>query len=96
MKKKNEETVISRDIYELAFYLARTACRIETIEVEEELGKPSCVVTLSGTNLKQLQNDYLNSHALVDAVSYRKSLSHIRTLVYGELSRSRRGGAYDR
>lgn len=92
MKNRNDELIISRDIYELAFYLARTACRIETIEVEEELGKPSCVVTLSGKNLKQLQNDYLNSNAQVDAINYRKSLSHIRTLVYGELSKSKRQG----
>lgn len=92
MKNRNDELIISRDIYELAFYLARTACRIETIEVEEELGKPSCVVTLSGKNLKQLQNDYLNSNATVDAINYRKSLSHIRTLVYGELSKSKRQG----
>ncbi len=92
MKNRNDELIISRDIYELAFYLARTACRIETIEVEEELGKPSCVVTLSGKNLKQLQNDYLNSNAPVDAINYRKSLSHIRTLVYAELSKSKRQG----
>ena len=92
MKNKNYEIVTSRDIYELAFYLARTACKIESIEVEEELGKPSCMVTMSGQNLKQLQYDYLNSHASVDAISYRKSLSHIRTLVYGELNKSKRQG----
>ena len=92
MRNKNEEFVASRDMYELAFYLTRTACKIESIEVEEELGKPSCMVTVSGENLKQLQLDYLNSHAPVDAVSYRKSLSYIRSLVYGVVSKSRRQG----
>lgn len=92
MKNRNDEIVTSRDIYELAFYLARTACKIESIEVEEELGKPSCTVTMSGKNLKQLQNDYLNSHAPVDAVNYRKSLSYIRSIVYGEMNKSKRQG----
>lgn len=92
MKKTNQETVISRDLYELAFFLTKTACKIESIEVTEELGKPACVVTVSGDNLKQLQLDYLNNHAPVDAVSYRKSLSYIRSLVYGEMNKSKRQG----
>ena len=94
MKKKNEEVVTSRDLYELAFFLTRTACKIKSIEVEEELGRPACVVTVSGENLKKLQLDYLNSHAPVDAISYRKSLSYIRSLVYGELNKSRNREAF--
>ncbi len=90
MKKRNPEVVTSRDIYELAFFLTKTACKIETIEVAEELGKPACIVTVSGENLNQLQLDYLNNHAPVDAVSYRKSLSYIRSLVYGEMNKSKK------
>jgi hypothetical protein len=92
MKTKNE-TVKSRDLYELAFFITKTACKIESIEVTEELGKPACVVTITGENLKQLQLDYLNNHAPVDAISYRKSLSYIRTLVYGQMNKSRNRGA---
>ena len=92
MKELNQETVTSRDIYELAFFITRTACKIEQIEVAEDLGKPACVVTISGYNLKQLQLDYLNNHASVDAVSYRKSLSYIRSLIYGEMNKSKKGG----
>jgi hypothetical protein len=95
MKKELKKDVIqSRDIYELAFFITKTACKIERIEVTEELGKPACIVTVSGDNLKQLQLDYLNNHAPVDAVSYRKSLSYIRTLVYGEMNKSKHQGGY--
>jgi hypothetical protein len=94
MKKTNQETITSRDIYELAFFITKTACKIEGIKVTEELGKPACVVTVSGDNLKQLQLDYLNNHAPVDAVSYRKSLSYIRSLVYGEMNKSKKEGGY--
>ena len=92
MEQKNFEVVTSRDIYELAFFITKTACKIESIEVAEELGKPACVVTVSGENLKQLQLDYLNNHAPVDAVSYRKSLSYIRSIVYGEMNKTRKQG----
>ncbi len=90
--KTNQETVTSRDLYELAFFLTKTACKIESIEVIEELGKPACKVSVSGENLKQLQLDYLNRHAPVDAVSYRKSLSYVRSLVFGEMSKSKKQG----
>ena len=90
--KTNYETVKSRDIYELAFFLTKTVCKIESIEVTEELGKPACIVTVSGENLKQLQLDYLNNRAPVEAVSYRKSLSYIRSLVYGQMNKSKREG----
>ena len=92
MKKKTHEMVTSRDLYELAFFLTKTACKIESIEVTEELGKAACVVTVSGENLKQLQLNYLNNHAPVDAISYRKSLSYIRSLVYGEMKKSKKQG----
>ena len=92
MKKSNHETITSRDSYELAFFITKTACKIERIEVAEDLGKPVCVVTISGYNLKQLQLDYLNNHAPVDAVSYRKSLSYVRSLVYGEMNKSKHQG----
>lgn len=90
MKQKNFELVTSRDIYELAFFITKTACKIESIKVTEELGKPACIVTVSGDNLKQLQLDYLNGSAPVDAVSYRKSLSYIRSIVYGEMNKTRK------
>jgi len=90
MKKTKKETVVSRDMYELAFFITKTACKIESIEVDLELGKPACKVSVSGENLKQLQLDYLNNHAPVDAVGYRKSLSYIRSLVYGEINKSKR------
>ena len=105
-----KESVESRDIYELAYYLTKTSCKIERIEVSEapypgkpcedkdarmqaEAGcrKPACLVTITGENLKQLQLDYLNAYAPVDAVSYRKSLSYIRTLVYGEMKKQKGG-----
>ena len=89
MNKKTHETVTSRDLYELAFLLTKSACKIESLNVTEELGKPACIVTVSGENVKQLQLDYLNGRAPVDAVSYRKSLSYIRTLVYGELNKAK-------
>jgi len=93
MKNGTLQEVQSRDIYELAFYLTKTSCRIKSIEVIEELGKPSCIVTVSGKNLKQLQLDYLNSHnALVDAVGYRKSISRVRSLVFGKINKFRNGG----
>lgn len=87
-----KESIESRDIYELAYYLTKTACKIESIEASEELGKPACLVTITGDNLKQLQLDYLNAYAPVDALSYRKSLSYIRTLVYAEMSKNRKQG----
>ena len=90
--KKNQETVTSRDLYELAFFLTKTVCKIESIEVTEELGKPVCIVTVSGENLKQLQLNYLNNHAPVDAVDYRKSLSYIRSFVFGEIHKARKKG----
>lgn len=86
------DRITSRDLYELAFILTKTACKVESIEVTEELGKPSCIVTVSGEKVKQLQLDYLNNQAPVDAVSYRKSLSYIRSLVYAEMSKSRKQG----
>ena len=96
MKKTNQETITSRDIYELAFFITKTACKIERIKVTEELGKPACVVTVSGDNLKQLQLDYLNNRAPVDAVSYRKSLSYVRSLIYGEMNKTKnQGGSHD-
>ena len=92
MRKKHQENdvIVSRDIYEIAYFLTKTACRIEKIEVIEELGKPASIVTLSGKDLKKLQLDYLNGVAPVDAISYRKSLSYVRTLVFGEISKSKR------
>lgn len=92
MKKKNQEKefISSRDIYELAYFLTKTRCQIESIEVTEELGKPSCIVSISGAGLKQLQIDYLNLKAPVDAISYRKSISYVRTLVYGYLNQTKK------
>lgn len=92
MKQSNQEidVIQSRDIYALAFFLIKTACKIESIEVTEELGKPACIVTISGNNLKQLQLDYLNNNAPVDAVSYRKSLSYVRSLIYGEINKTKK------
>ena len=90
MEKKNYETVVSRDIYELAYFLSKTECKIELIRLNLDLDKPACIVTISGENLNKLQLDYLNSNAPVDAVSYRKSLSYIRSLVYGEISKYRK------
>ena len=90
--KTNQETVKSRDIYELAFFITKTACKIESIDVTEELGKPACIVTISGNNLKQLQLDYLNNLAPVDAISYRKSLSYVRSMVYGQMNKALKQG----
>lgn len=90
MKQENQEEVTSRDLYELAYYLTKNACKVTSIEVTEELGKPACLVTLSGQNLKKHQLDYLNGEAPVDAISYRKSLSYIRSLVYGEMSKAKK------
>lgn len=87
-----EERVKSRDLYELAFFLTKTVCKVESIEVVSELDKKSCIVTVAGEGLKQLQLDYLNNHAPVDAVSYRKSLSYIRSLVYGEMNKVKHQG----
>ncbi|MCG8573162.1 MAG: hypothetical protein MJB14_23765 [Spirochaetes bacterium] len=92
MKPKNEETVVSRDIYEIAYYLTKTACQIQSVEVAEDLGKPSCTITITGEGIKKLQLDYLNSKAPVDAISYRKSLSYVRSLVFGEVNKSRKRG----
>ena len=86
----SKQEVQSRDIYELAFYLTKTGCQIKRIEVTEELGKPVCIVTVSGENLKSLQLDYLNCrNAEVDAVGYRKNLNRIRSLVFSEIKRRR-------
>ena len=94
MKKLKNEIVESRDIYEIAYFLTKTACRIEKVKVVRELDKPTCIVMVSGPKLKQLQLDYLNNRAPVDAVSYRKSLSYVRNLVYGEINKlQRQGGA---
>ncbi len=90
--KTNQESVTSRDIYELAYFLTKENCKIESIDVTLELGKPACIVTISGDNLKQLQLDYLNNHAPVDAISYRKSLSYIRSIVYGEMNKNVKQG----
>jgi hypothetical protein len=94
MKETNyeKEIVKSKDIYEIAYFLTKTVCKIDSIELSEEVGKPVCVVTVSGDNLRKLQLDYLNSRTSIDVLSYRKSLSYVRSIVYAELNKSKHQG----
>jgi hypothetical protein len=85
-----KEQIESRDLYEIAYYLTKTACKIDSVTNTFDLGKSACIITISGEGLKTLQLDYLNAKAPVDAISYRKSLSYVRSLVYGEMKKSKR------
>jgi len=70
------------DVYEIVWYLsASDSITIESVEVLPRGKQNICQFALSGENLDQLQNEYLQDKAFVNIKSFRKMLHQVNALI---------------
>lgn len=82
------------DVYEIVWYfIASKKIVIESIEVLPRGKQAICQFALSGENLNQLQNDYLQDKAIVSIKEFRKTLCQVNGLIEKARKEARTGGA---
>jgi hypothetical protein len=70
------------DVYEIVWYfIASKTIVIESIEVLPRGKQQICQFALSGKNLNELQNDYLQDKAIVSIKEFRKVLCQVNGLI---------------
>jgi hypothetical protein len=81
------------DVYEICWYLSSSgSITVESIEVLPRGKQNICQFALSGENLDQLQNDYLQDKACVNIKSFRTTLHHVNALIEKARKQARLGG----
>jgi hypothetical protein len=82
------------DVYEIIWYiLSEENIEIKSIEVIPRGKQTICQFALSGKNLDQLQNDYLQDKAFVNIKSFRITLHQVNALIEKARKQAKKGGA---
>jgi hypothetical protein len=80
------------DVYEICWYLSSSdSITVESIEVLPRGKQNICQFALSGENLDQLQNDYLQDKACVNIKVFRTTLHHVNALIEKARKQARKG-----
>jgi hypothetical protein len=70
------------DVYEIVWYLcASDSITVESIEVLPRGRATICQFALSGSDLDQLQNEYLQDKAVISIKQFRKTLLQVNALI---------------
>ncbi|MCK4796473.1 MAG: hypothetical protein KAT05_03785 [Spirochaetes bacterium] len=77
----NKLIIKTTDIYEIVWYLTFQTTVIESIEVLPRGKQSICQFAISGDNLNELQNDYLNNRACLNLKEFRKILCQVNGLI---------------
>ena len=81
------------DVYEIVWYfIASKTIVIESIEVLPRGKQSICQFALSGENLNQLQNEYLQDKAIVSIKEFRKVLCHVNGIIEKARKEVKQGG----